>query len=151
MLSPDGEWLAFLASSLNSTMPPNRLEVINLNDESTQAVMILNITEAFWPPVWSFNLAQPRLAALAGPVINEREPALPTRLLVASPYQTNEFQVVAEAVGAERFVSPVFCADGALLYLVEADDVYQIRRQMPDRQAQTLATFAQPFYPLACP
>lgn len=150
-LSPDGEWLAYLVSSLNSTMPPNRLEVLNLTDESAQALIVTRLDEAFWPPVWSPYLARPMLAALAGSTVDNNELPPPTRLFIAWPDRPNEFQIVAEAAPGEQFASPVFCTDGALLYLVQANGEYRLQRQIPGQPAQIVGRFERPLYPLACP
>jgi hypothetical protein len=151
VLSPDGEWLAYLLSSLNTAMPPNRLEVINLSDGSARALAVMSVREAFWPPVWSLNLDTPKLVALAGPVTGESLLPQPVRLIVASPMPPGEYTVVAEAAPNERFASPVFCGNGDLLYRAELDGEYRLIRQPPGGQPVTLYTSQQEFHPLACP
>ena len=150
-LSPDGEWLAYLLSSLNNTMPPNRLEVINLSNGSTHALAVMPVREAFWPPVWSPNPDMPQLVTLAGPITEDSLLPLPVRLVVTSPTQPGDYTVVAEAAPNERFASPIFCANGDLLYRAELDGEYRLIHQPPDGQPVTLYTSQREFHPLACP
>lgn len=149
-LSPDGEWLAYLAETQNPSGPLEKLGVIYTSEQTDQTLIQVEPGEGLETPVWSLNLDQPQLAVLAGPVI-DGEKIDPVRLLVASPNQPDNFTVIAEARAGERFASPVFCSDGALLYRVERDGQFQLQHQVPDSPAQTLLTQDHPFQPLACP
>ena len=149
-LSPDGEWLAYLAGAQNPSGPPDSLGVINTGEQSDQTLIQVETGNGLEAPVWSLNLDQPQVAVLAGPVI-DGESINPIRLLVASPDQPDTFLIIAEANEGEHFASPVFCSDGALLYRVERDGQYLLQHQMTGSPAQTLLTQDHPFQPLACP
>jgi hypothetical protein len=75
----------------------------------------------------------------------------PTRLLIASPDQAETYMIVAQAAEGEQLAAPVFCSDGSLLYRVDHNSQYQLKRQEPGLPAQTLLTLDQQFEPLACP
>ena len=150
-LAPNGEWLAYLASSINITWPPNRLALINLVDGSFEGLLSIKVGEAFLTPVWSRNLEQPLLAVLAGPVAEGNFLPTPIRLAVASPNNPGEFQNVAIAISNEQFASPVFCSDGKLLYRSELYGQYRLIRQAAGEQPETLFASEQPFEPFACP
>jgi hypothetical protein len=124
-LGPDGDWLAYISSVRNR--------------------------EGVHPPVWSLNLAKPELAILAGRVADDQSLPSPTRLLLTRPDKPGRPQVVAQAAADERFASPVFCLDGALLYQAERQGRYRLQRHMAGEPAQTLLTLDEPFFPLACP
>jgi hypothetical protein len=150
-LSPDGNWLAYVSSGRRSDFVPDRLELINLTDQSIIVPLRVRVKEGVTPPVWSLYLNQPRLAILAGPAEDYDPLPIPTRLLVLSLDQQTDPQIVARAGEGEEFASPVFCSDGALLYQAHSGETYRLLRQMPGQEAETLFTADQPFHPLACP
>jgi hypothetical protein len=148
-LSPDGNWLAYMAGVENLFGSPDTLEVFDVIGNSGTILLQAEAGEGLDPPVWSLYLDQLDLAVLTGPIAEDAgRPA--TRLLVTSPEQSDAFQLVAQAAGDERFAIPVFCADGALLYRVEENGRYHLRRQMPGFPAETLLTLDYAFQPLAC-
>jgi hypothetical protein len=151
-LSPDGNWLAYLAGAKNILGPPDRVDLLHLVDERQLSLIEVEEGQGIGPPVWSLNWEQPALAVLSGPA-TERNQVLPTpvRLLIASPDQPDEVTVVAEAAAGEQLATPIFCPDGAVLYVVEQPASYQLRRQEPGQPARTLLEQDQPFRPIACP
>lgn len=149
-LSLDGNWLAYLVGVRNLIDPPYRLDVLNLTTLTETTLIRGKAGEGLSPAEWSPYLAQPRLAVLAGPLA-DRGTLRPTRLLLFSPDQPENFTVLTEAGEGEQLALPVFCADGSLLYRVERDDHYQLMRQQPGQRADLLFTRDQPFQPLACP
>jgi hypothetical protein len=150
-LSPDGNWLAYLGGIKNPLGPPDRLDIRNVTDKTEITLVEVEAGEGLGAPIWSLNWDQPALAILAGPANEGNEPSpLPTRLVVAWPNQPNEAAIVAQAAPDEVFDSPVFCADGALLYLAKQDRVYRLRYQRPGLRARTLLETDQSFRPLAC-
>lgn len=150
-LSPDGNWLAYLGGIKNLLGPPDRLDIRNVSDKRETTLVEVEAGEGLGTPIWSLNWDEPKLAVLAGPANEGSEPSpLPTQLIMAWPNQPDETTVVAQAAPDEVFDSPVFCADGALLYLAEQDGRYRLRYQRPGLRARTLLETDQPFYPLAC-
>jgi hypothetical protein len=150
-LSPDGNWLSYISSGRRPDAVPDRVEVIHLSTKWAVTLFFVRTREGVYPPVWPLNLSQPRLAVLAGDVADDQALPAPTRLLVTWPDQPGRPEVVAQAAVGERFISPVFCLDGALLYGVERQGEYRLQRQPPGSPAQTLLRLDEPFYPLACP
>lgn len=151
-LSPDGNWLAYLAGAKNILGPPDRVDLIHLVDERQMSLIEVEEGQGIGPPVWSLNWEQPALAVLIGPA-TERNQVLPrpARLVIASPGRPDEVTVVAEAGAGEQLATPVFCPDGALLYIVEQPEGYQLRRQTPGQPARMLLEQDRPFRPIACP
>jgi hypothetical protein len=149
-VSPDGAWLAYVISSASMFHPPNRLEIIDLRRGSFTTLGLKRIGEAFLPPVWSLNMAQPQVVTLAGPAISEELPD-PIQLILTGPQHGEAPLIVAEAIPDERFTSPVICRDGAILYRVEGEGPARLLRQRPGHPPRTLLHTGQPLYPLACP
>jgi hypothetical protein len=149
-LSPNGSWLAYLTGARNRFDPPYRLDLLNLNNLTETTLLELKDGHAIGPAIWSLFLAEPQLAVLAGP-LDEDETLLPTRLLVTSPDQPATYVTVAEVAADDRLAAPTFCPDGGLLYRVDHDGHYQLRRQQPDREVEQLLTLDRPFQPVACP
>jgi hypothetical protein len=151
-LSPDGNWLAYLAGAKNVLGPPDRVDMIHLVDEQQLSLIEVEEGQGIGPPVWSLNWEQPILAVLAGPAA-ERNQVLPApaRLVIASPNPPDDPIIVAEAGAGEQLATPIFCPDGSLLYIVEQPESYQLRRQKPGQPADMLLEQDQPFRPIACP
>jgi hypothetical protein len=150
-LGPDGDWLAYISSGRRPDAVPDRVEVMQFSTAWAATLFFVRNREGVHPPVWSLNLAKPELAILAGRVADDQSLPSPTRLLLTRPDKPGRPQVVAQAAADERFASPVFCLDGALLYQVERQGRYRLQRHMAGEPAQTLLTLDEPFFPLACP
>jgi len=150
-LSPDGNWLAFLTSGRRPDLPPDRLELIDLTKGSFTILLRVRLHEGLLAPVWSLYMAQSRLAILAGPISDFEETPTPTQLFLFSPDPQTPPLMLAQAADGEELASPVFCADGSLLYLARAPGSYRLLRQAPDQASETLFEADQPFHPLACP
>jgi hypothetical protein len=151
-LSPDGNWLAYLASAQNVVGPPDSVGLLNLSEEKISTLLRVEAGEGLAPPVWSFNWEQPVLAVLAGPVVEGDELlTAPTRLLLAWPGWPNAPVMVAQASAGERLALPVFCASEGLLYIAERAGRYRLQRQSSSLQTETLLETDQPVWPLACP
>jgi hypothetical protein len=148
-LSPDGKWLAYLTGVNNLFDPPYRLDLFSVEDLSETTLIRLTEDEGIGPATWSLYLDQPRLAVLTGPLL-EDDMLRPTRLLTAEPGRPEEYVTVAEASDGEQLATPVFCADGRLLFRSYQDGRFQLKRQAPGLSPQTLFSLDTPFQPLAC-
>ncbi len=149
-LSPNGDWMAYLTGTRNRFDPPYRLELLGLENLAEISLIELDQGQGLGPAVWSPYLADSRLAALAGPLAEDGS-LRPTRLLVARPDRPGSFRLVAEANAGEQLASPVFCADGSLLYRAAQDGRYHLKRQQPGLPADLLFSSDRPFRPVACP
>lgn len=149
-LSPDGNWLAYRAGVLSLFGPPNRMDILNISQQTTTTLIRAEPGHGLSRPIWSPYLAQPALALLTGPV-GSSDILRPTRLLVFYPNESLEARLVVEATREELLAGPVFCQDGSLLYRVEVNGQYRLQRQQPEEHAtQTILTLDQPFRMLAC-
>ncbi len=149
-LSPDGNWLAYLTGVRNRLDPPYRLELLNLETLEESTLVQVEGNEAIGPAIWSPYLDDPRVAVLSGPIA-ANEILHPTGLLIASPDQPGSSRLIVEAEASERLATPVFCADGGLLYRVDREDEYSLMYLHPDQGARLLLTSNRPFQPVACP
>jgi hypothetical protein len=150
-LSPDGAWLAYVVNGRRPDLPPDRLDLIDVTQGTFTTPLRVRLHQGLMEPVWSSYLAHARLAILGGPISDYEEAPTPTRLFVlSSDPQTPPF-TLAQAAEGEELASPVFCADGALLYLVRSPGSHRILRQAPDQSAEILFSSDQPFHPIACP
>ncbi len=147
--SPDGNWLAYLTGVSNRLDPPYRLELLNLETLAESTLVQVGADEAIGPAVWSPYLDDPRVAVLAGRLAADGL-LRPTRLLVAEPDRPGHYEVAVEAAGGEELATPVFCADGGLLYRVDEAGQYRLMRLVPGQPAELLFSSNQPFRPLAC-
>jgi hypothetical protein len=149
-LSPNGTWLAYLTGVKNLFDPPYRLDVLNIESRQERTLIRSEQGKRLGPPNWSLYLDDPRLAVLAGPLV-EKDRLRPTHLLVVSPERDEDYVTVAEAVPGEQLATPVFCADGDMLYRVDTGNEYRLDRYQPGQETQTLLTSDLPFLPVACP
>jgi hypothetical protein len=142
-LSPDGNWLAYPPGLPRRAVPPSQLDLLNLGDATTTDLLQLDAGEELRSFTWSLYLSKPTLAILTRlPAENDL-----TRLLIVQLDKPGSY---TELTRGEWLGTPIFCADGSLLYLAEQNGQRQLRRQAPGGQPQTLLSLNQPFRPVAC-
>jgi hypothetical protein len=124
-------------------VPPSQLDLLNLGDATTTDLLQLDAGEELRSFTWSLYLSKPTLAILTRlPAENDL-----TRLLIVQLDKPGSY---TELTRGEWLGTPIFCADGSLLYLAEQNGQRQLRRQAPGGQPQTLLSLNQPFRPVAC-
>ena len=148
-LSYDGNWLAHLVGDENLLGRADRLVVLDLNDGLHNTLIQVEPGEGLESPTWSLYLDHSTLTVLSGSVTETGE-LIPTRLLVASPDQPETFFIAAQATEGERLSTPVFCADGTLLYQAQQDGRYHLHQLASGLPTKTLLTLEFPFQLLAC-
>ena len=148
--SPGGNWLAYLNWSREG--PLQRLEVLNMSDQSEATLLVELLGDyALWPPVWSMNLNDPKIAILGGPVIPDQVHPFPKWLILADPNYPNGKLPLAEALEGEALAYPIFCADGSIAYRVAREGEYRFIHYNYGSTRETWLTTNWPFLPLACP
>jgi hypothetical protein len=123
-----------------------------MSDQS-EAILLVELLgdHALWPPVWSMNLNDPKLATLGGPVVPDQLHPFPKWLILADPNYPNGKLPLAEALEGETLAYPIFCADGSIAYRVAREGEYRLIRYNYGSTRETLLTTNWPFQPLACP
>jgi len=150
-LTPNGERLAYLANRAQPYFPPRQLSMLALLDQKDTTLLELPPDQYLAAPGWSLYTDQPALAVLSG-AINQSDVQPASQLHLIWPDRPEASTVVAHAAPNEALATPVFCANGDLLYRLERQNgEYQLQRQPPGLRAQTLLTLDRKFYPVACP
>ncbi len=160
-LSPDGRWMAHLGGLKNMLGPADRLDVLDLERGTEMTLLEVEAGQGVGAAIWSLDVGEPaRLALLSGPINNNNNnnnedgnDFVPLRLLVLSPDSPGEVTVVAEATAGEQLTTPVFCADGSLLYRSRQAGRYRLYHhhpQQPNQPPTLLLEEDRSFWPLGC-
>lgn len=150
-LSPDGRWLVVLPEPDNLFERPRRLNLFDVNRLTSTKFLEIMADEGIGPTAWSLYLENPQIAILFGPLYGDDAMRL-NRLAIATPGQPETLTTIVEAAAGQQLAAPVFCRNGSLLYQIEENGRFELRRWRPDTPQQTTPlTLAESFKPVACP
>jgi hypothetical protein len=148
-LSPAGDWLAYPTGVASLFGPANWVYLQRPDGQGRLTSLRFDPGQMLASLTWSPELNRPRLALLVGP-LQTSDTIRPSQLLWVDPTRPQAYVEVARAGPGQQLASPIFCRNGDLLYVVEGDGRYELRRQPPGQPALTLLTLDRAIYPVIC-